>query len=296
MRARIKYSQNFLKDQSLVSKLVSMSSLSIEDMVYEIGAGQGIITQELLKRSKRVIAFEIDENLYQKLKFRFQTAGNKLELLQQDFLNARVPNYKYKVFSNVPFNITSEVVKKLVFAENSPEDTYLIMQKEAAMKFVGKPLVDKNSLMSILIKAKFELSAFYTFRKTDFVPMPAVETVMVRIKKSDVLAVPESSINMFYDFVTFGFNQFEPDILNGLGKLMSKSLIVEEAKSQRFAPTLKPSQLSFENWVALFNKFMLFGNKTKVAGSYKVMLLQQTKLQKSHRTRKDKNWREFVKQ
>lgn len=67
MRKRIKYSQNFLKDRKLVCELVEKSGINSRDIVYEIGAGSGIITRELLKKAKKVIAFELDENLSEKL-------------------------------------------------------------------------------------------------------------------------------------------------------------------------------------------------------------------------------------
>lgn len=122
----------------------------------------------------------------QKLKFRFKTADNKLKVIPVDFLKSKLPSYRYKVFSNPPFNITADVVKKLVFADNPPEDIYLVMQKEAADKFMGRFLCGKNSLMSVLISATFELSVFYTFQKTDFFPSPAVHIIMLRLKKSEI--------------------------------------------------------------------------------------------------------------
>lgn len=85
MRKRIAYSQNFLWNKGLVAALVSNSSLKEDDIVYEIGAGQGIITEALVKRCKKVVAFEIDENLYRKLNERFKNMPN-VEFRLGDFL------------------------------------------------------------------------------------------------------------------------------------------------------------------------------------------------------------------
>ena len=73
MRNRIKYSQNFLVSNELVRSLIRKSSLSSDDIVFEIGAGEGIITQELLKKSKKVVAFELDRDLLNKLSEKFRT-------------------------------------------------------------------------------------------------------------------------------------------------------------------------------------------------------------------------------
>lgn len=290
MRNRIKYSQNFLKDSNLVENLLSRSSIGENDVVFEIGAGQGIITQQLVKKANKVIAFEIDSNLSQKLKVRFPNKDT-VEIINQDFLQYELPKYEYKVFSNIPFNLTASIIKKLAFSNNPPADSYLIVQKEAAQKFVGKPIITNNSLVSILIQSHFEFSMFHEFRKDDFFPRPMVDTVMVRLFRTETPKISTEETSLFYDFVTFGFNQFEPNILKGLSKVMNANAINEVANRKHFSVSVKPSQLDVNNWVDLFEKFNLVGNKSKVLGSYKRLLVQQSTLEKINRTRLDKNWK-----
>ena len=292
MRTRIKYSQNFLKDPGLVNNLLSKSSIDLDDRVLEIGAGNGIITRELLKRAKKVTAYEVDSNLYKELRERFQKARSKLEIIECNFLDTRLPNVPYKVFSNIPFNITADVIKKLVLGNNPPQDIYLITQKEAAAKFLGKPLSDKNSLMSVVIGNLFEGSVFHEFKKTDFSPVPSVDTVLLRLER---LKRPHAQPQgLFNDFVAFGFSQFEPNMQKGLGKAMDERLIDQTAKENNFNPSLKPSRLDLNHWLALFDKFLTSGNQKDVVGSYNKLLTQQSKLQKIRRTRADKNWRKFA--
>lgn len=290
MRNRIKYSQNFLKSSGLVEGILEKSSIGADDVVIEIGAGEGIITQELAKKAKKVIAFEIDNNLSQKLKTRFLDKGF-VEIVSQDFLQFELPKNDYKVFSNIPFNLTASIIKKLAFASNPPVDSYLIIQKEAAQKFVGKPISANNSLVSVLIQSNFEVSIFHQFRKDDFFPRPMVDTVMIRFQKMDMPRIRASEKDLFYDFVTFGFNQFEPNIFKGLSKVMNANAINEVANVKHFSVTVKPSQLNTGDWVALFEKFGLVGNKSKVLGNYKRLLAQQSTLEKVNRTRLDKNWK-----
>lgn len=290
MRNRIKYSQNFLKSSNLVENLLSKSSVGKNDEVLEIGAGQGIITQQLLKKARKVIAFEIDSNLAHKLTERFPNVG-LIEVVNQDFLQYELPKYEYKVFSNIPFNLTASIIKKLTFSNNPPTDSYLIVQKEAAQKFVGKPIMANNSLVSVLIQSRFEVSLFHEFRKDDFFPRPMVDTVMIRFFKSETPKVSAKEIDLFYDFVTFGFNQFEPNIFRGLSKVMNANAINEIANKKHFSVSVKPSQLDVDDWVALFEKFILVGNRSKVLGNYKRLLAQQSTLEKINRTRLDKNWK-----
>lgn len=292
MRNRIKYSQNFLKSTGLVRDLLRNSSIGKDDVVYEIGAGQGIITQELSKVCKKVVAFEIDKNLSNKLQDKFRNS-TVLEIRNQNFLLSEMPHFEYKVFSNIPFNLTAEIIKRLVFSDNPPTDSYLIVQKEAAKKFLGSLMGVKNSLISILIQANFELSVFHQFKKEDFIPRPMVDIVMVKILKRENPLLKTNNKGMFYDFVTFGFSQFEPNISKGLGKIMPVQVISEVSKRKSFSVSAKPSEVPVEGWLTLFDSFMRQGNKTKVVGSYKKLLSEQTRLEKSHRTRVDKNWKTY---
>lgn len=293
MRKRIQYSQNFLKDKSLIKTLLDQSSIQASDLVYEIGAGQGIITDELLKSGAEVVSFEIDPNLFRKLIDRYGQ-NSSLQLVHGDFLTSDLPDKQYKVFSNIPFNITSAVIKKLTFAENSPEVAYLIVQKDAAKKFAGKPVAKSNSLLSVLIKCKFNLSIFHEFKRTDFFPAPNVDVVLLRIEKLVEPHISSRNLPSFYDFVTFVFSQFEPSILHGLKKILPESEVIQLAKQHSFSTSLKPSQLEFEYWLALFQTFLsssTISSKHKMHGSFNQLQKQQQKLQKIHRTRLSRNWK-----
>lgn len=294
MRKRIAYSQNFLKNKGLISYLLKKSSVSSTDIVYEIGAGQGIITEALLKKSKKVIAFEIDENLFNKLTQRFQ--GNKsLELQLGNFLTHPLPIYPYKVFSNIPFNLTSAIIKMLTQTLNPPSDCYLIVQKEAAKKFIGQPYDVKNSQMAILLKPWFNLKVFYEFKRDDFFPKPQVDTILLRIKKLDTSLIKAVDKNIFQDFVVYSFNQFQPNVVEGLASIFGKETLIDLSRKLNFSPNSKPSELDFNQWLGLFNYFSdkLKSKHNLVKGSLAKLNQQQNKLAKIHRTRTDKNWKQF---
>ncbi|MEK7127419.1 MAG: rRNA adenine N(6)-methyltransferase family protein [Patescibacteria group bacterium] len=266
MDNRIIYSQNFLINKSLISELVKKSSITNEDIVYEIGAGEGVITEELLKKAGKVVAFELDKNLFDKLTIKFQNEKS-LNIIFGNFLDFNLPNFPYKVFSNIPFNITSEIIKKLTRTGNSPDEAYLVIQKEAAQKFVGKPYSRRNSLVAILLKPWFDLEIFYKFNQGDFYPRPSVETVLLKMTRRDKPVVDFKNKRSFEDFVTYIFNGNKPLIVKGV----------------------KPGDLDFESWIKIFNESSY---KNLTSGSYAKMIRQQDKLEKNHRTRVDKNWRQ----
>ena len=294
MRKSIKYSQNFIKDKNLVKKLIEISSINQDDIVYEIGAGLGTITSELVNHCKKVVAFEIDTNLSKRLKEKFAQQKEKVEIINTDFLSFNLPDGKYKIFSNIPFNITSDIIKKLVFADNPPVDIYLIVQKEAALKFSGKKLEGKkNSLMAVLVQATFSPSVIHSFNRGNFTPQPSVEAVFFRLKKRPNPLVRQD-LGLFYNFVTFAFNQHQPNISEGLKKILDKSQVISILQSDNLPPSITPGELDIPGWVNLFTAFKSSGKKNNVVGSYQKLLSQQKTLKKVRRTRIAKNWKRYI--
>jgi len=291
MRKRVAYAQNFLKNKGLIASLIQMSSISSGDVVYDIGAGQGIITEELLKKSRKVVAFEIDKNLSNKLEQRYKS--NKLvEIISGDFLSCSLPVYSYKVFSNIPFSISSAVIKKITHAKNPPDDAYIVVQKEVAKKFIGKPYANRNSQIAILLKPWFELSVRYEFKRGDFFPKPNVDAVLLRVKKIDKPLIEEGKRDIYQDFVVYAFNQFCSNIVEGLINVFGEATLLKMSEQLGFSHKSKPSELDFKQWLGLFNYFS--GNvKSKqklVRGSYARLIDQQGGLRKIHRIRTDKKW------
>lgn len=295
LRKRISYSQNFLRDRKLIVELLNKSTISKSDTVYEVGAGQGIITEELVKVCGKVIAFEIDKDLYRRLAFRLQSSRN-LELKSGDFLNYPLPNFSYKIFSNIPFNITSAVIKKLTQAHNPPEDAYLIVQKEAGIKFVGKPLDEKTSQVATLLKPWFDMSFIYKFNGNDFFPRPMVDIVLMRIEKRKLPLVNSDDRKLYEDFIVYTYNQFKPNILEGLSNIFGKNYLLKIINELGINPNSKPSELDQIQWNGLFRYFLSnvdINRQNIVKGSFGRQFRQQSGLDKIHRTRVDKDWKKY---
>src|SRR5438045_1195952 len=145
---RIFYAQNFLKDSCLVASLLTRCNIDHDDVVYEIGSGKGIITEQLARRCKHVVAIEKDPCLSALLLQQFADRPN-VTIHECDFLHYHLPRKPYKVFANIPFNITTAIVTRLTAEEYPPEDAYLAMQNEAAGMIVRRP---HECLRSVLLK------------------------------------------------------------------------------------------------------------------------------------------------
>lgn len=277
------HSQNFIKDSGLVEKLINMADLNKRDLVVEIGPGKGIITKILAKKVKRVIAIELDNHLANDLSNKLKIASTNIKVIKDDFLNWQLPKEPFKVFSNIPFNQTADIIKKLVKSSELIE-AYLIVQDKAAQRFTGHP---KETQMSILLKSRFDISILAKINKTQFVPQPNVNAVLLKIQKQEKPLITSNKTQPFKDFVIYGFNQWKPSVLEAFNLVFSntqKSLIRSKLKID----TQKPSKLNLEQWLQLFEVFTNYVSPEKqifVYGAEERLIKQQSKLTKLHRTR-----------
>jgi 23S rRNA (adenine-N6)-dimethyltransferase len=248
---RLALAQNFLRSSKLVRSLLSASSIAPDDIVYEIGPGRGIITAELTRIARQVIAVEKDPVLAGGLRRRFQDVEN-VEIIANDFLRYHVRHSRYKIFANIPYNITADILRKILYTPPFPTEACLVMQKEAAQKFSGSPC---ETQFSILAKPMFELQIIREPRRTDFEPVPHVDSVLLRIKRRPSPLLPRDEISLYRSFVRYGFGRwkrnlkliFEPVFTYPQWKRLSKDLY--------FPLDSTPSQLTFGQWLGLFECF-----------------------------------------
>jgi 23S rRNA (adenine-N6)-dimethyltransferase len=278
-------SQNFLKDPRLVARLIDRCAIGPEDMVYEIGPGKGIITSLLARRCRQVIAIEKDPALSEGLRKKLSHYPN-LTLRTGDFLHDRLPREPYKVFSNIPFNISSAIVARLTSAANPPEDTCLVLQKEAAEVYLGKP---HETLRSVLLKPWFEPMLVHHFRRTDFAPPPHVDPVLLRMRKRSPPWIDRANRQGYRDFVTYCFTTWRPTLGDIFQTVFSHRQLRQIEREMNINLGSTPTRLGFDGWLSLYETWInIRGPQTArlVSGSERRLLCQQQKLHKLHRTRK----------
>lgn len=252
LRTSIRFNQNFFKDADLTAAIVRQADFSPQDTVYEIGPGQGIITLELAKIAKKVVAIEIDKELFLYLKQKFANYPN-VQLINADFLKFPLPGTGHKVFANIPFNITAAVIKKLLSSPFPPTAVFLVVQKEAAEKFCGSP---KETQFSILAKPWFELEIVRSFRKTDYKPMPSVETVLLKIIKRPEELVDQAAKGNYIWFVKYGFNRWRQNLGKNFKEVFTYKQWHRLARDLKFNPKAQPTDLTFNQWLGIFNFYL----------------------------------------
>ncbi len=138
VRRRPSLSQHFLRSRALAASLIAESNVQPGDLVIEIGAGLGTLTRELALRCGRLVAVEVDGRLLPGLRAEFGACAG-VSLVHGDFLTFPLPAEAYKVFGNIPFSITADIVRRLVESPDPPDDIYCIVHREAAERFAGEP-------------------------------------------------------------------------------------------------------------------------------------------------------------
>lgn len=250
-RRRIRYSQNFLRSPQLARRLVAASSIGPADTVIEIGPGDGMLTHALAERSRQVIAIEQDARLVHYLSRHLRGAEPVL-IYQADFLELPLPATPYKIFANIPFNRSAEIITKLTRDRNPPEEAFLFLQRESAERCLGYPC---QTLYSMMLHPWFKMEIVHHFRRDDFVPQPSVSVVLLRFSKRGPPAIITSDSQIYRDFILAAFTDWRKtmQILSGSG-----------TPGDAFRKALgrigirhwhKPTELSPEQWLALFAAF-----------------------------------------
>lgn len=279
----IKYTQNFLISDLLVKKLINKTNINQHDLVLDIGSGKGILTKALSKRAGTVLSIEKDKDLFLGLCNEYKQYEN-VKVLNEDFLNYKLPKKKFKVFSNIPFNITAQIFSKIT---NSPffEEGCFIVQKEYAKKICGNPYSSKNQKESLIMKYSFDINVLYEFKKSDFSPKPSVNIVFLHLLKKE--EEDKKLRNDYLDFISFVFLQGKKSIKDSLKHIFTSEQLKRLSSKNLFNLNSKPTEISFEKWLNIFSYYTIgVENKKKIRikGSFDKLKQTSTKIKKVHRT------------
>ncbi len=204
----LQHSQNFLQDVRLVDYLLDRASIQPDDVVYEPGAGTGIITERLLRRCKQVVAVEKDPRLAAYLRRRLQAYPN-VAVHAADFLRIALPATRFKAFGSIPYACTAAIVARLTAAQEPPVDTCLVLQREAAERFVGSP---RTTLYAAHIYPWFAADIVHCFQRSDFRPVPSVDSVLMRLLRRPRPLVVRADAQFYRDFVSYAFTAARPAV------------------------------------------------------------------------------------
>lgn len=254
-----RFGQNFLVDKKTLNRIVRTAGLKKKDIVLEIGPGIGILTQELARKAKKVIAIEKDYKLCEILKEKLNDLKN-IKIIHGDILkikNSKLEMRDYKIVANLPYYIVSPVIRRFLEIKNPPKEMILMVQKEVGQRICAKP--PKMNLLAVSVQFYAKAKILFFVPKTSFWPQPKVDGAVIKIVTRD--KKQEISINrdLFFKIVKAGFSQPRKQIANNLSKMLK--LKKEDIKEWLLENGVKPSRraeaLNTKDWINLTKSYII---------------------------------------
>lgn len=238
--------QNFLIDTNILKRIVDHANLTEETGVIEIGPGIGALTEQLARRSKKTVAFEIDQRLLPILQETLSPYSN-VKVIHQDILKAdavRVMKEEFEgiddvmVVANLPYYVTTPIIMKLLEDRLPIRGIVVMLQKEVADRISAQPGTKDYGSLSIAIQYYTHAEVVMTVPKTVFVPQPNVDSAIIRLTLRNEPAVRPINEDFFFQVTKASFAQRRKTILNNLihqlpgGKDKKEQIVTALEKSQ----------------------------------------------------------------
>lgn len=234
-RAKKSLGQNFLMHAQIAARIADAAHLPQDATVFEIGAGTGKLTHELLLRSKKVVALEADRELYDELKKEFadDIALGKLELVHGDIREFDIGALPkgYAVVANIPYYLTGEIFRMFLEADNQPSSMTLLVQKEVADRIVK---AEKGSILSLSVKAYGSPKREFLVPRGAFVPAPNVDSAVLAIRDiSRKNFKSREQEKRFFDLLHAGFGHKRKQLKGNLAEFgVPGGAIPEKARAE----------------------------------------------------------------
>jgi 16S rRNA (adenine1518-N6/adenine1519-N6)-dimethyltransferase len=258
-----KLGQNFLHDPNSLQKIIDIADVQPGDIVLEVGPGTGNLTSLLAEHAAQVVGVEVDERLIPVLREQLADYDNIalhwIDILDAD-IDSLVEGRPYKVVANLPYYITSAILRKLLEAENSPRSMTVMMQKQVAERLVATP----NDMSLLTVSAQFygDPQIKMTLKPPVFYPRPDVESCVVFIDVYDAPPVNVPDETSFFAVVRAGFGQKRKQLKNSLAKGLSLSADETAAMldAAKVDGTRRAETLTLEEWAALTRAYRANSN------------------------------------
>lgn len=259
MKPQKSLGQNFLINEKIADNIVAAADLTNDDMVLEIGPGTGILTERLIKKAKEVWAIEKDFDLVEKLRKRIgsaKSASRRIKLIHQDALwfSSHALGVNYKVVANIPYNITSPLIRKFIESEPRPELLVLMVQKEVAERICAKAGDSNRGLLTLIVEFYAAAEILFEVSRREFYPQPKVDSAVIKIKiKTQEERIKDIDPDQFFRVVKAGFSRKRAQIHNSLAATLRlpKDKTLELLKKAQIAPELRAEDLGMDDWVRL---------------------------------------------
>ncbi len=252
--------QHFLKNPSLLEKLTELAGVCKDDVVVEIGAGKGDLTAQLVRKAKFVYSYELDQNLYKMLTYRFSSTGN-IKIVHSDFLKHdfgeifKECKEKLKIVANIPYKITTPLLLKFVKDIEYIKDCNILLQKEVAERITAEPGNKNYGSLTVLLHTYFSIKVMKYIKPGAFIPPPKVDSAFVKITPLNRPLIGREKATSFSRFLRICFSMRRKTIQNILKSIkeIKRDSVSEFLEILKISPDARPESLTVQNFLELFD-------------------------------------------
>ena len=248
--------QHWLHDVDTLRAIVNEANLGPADTVLEIGPGLGTLTDELLQVSKEVIAVEYDHVLAQKLAKKYKNIA-KVTIIEHDILTFNLTELpkNYVVVANIPYYLTSKLVRILCESDNLPKRAVLLVQKEVARRIAAK--AGDMSILSVSAQVYNNVSLGINVKAELFTPPPKVDSQVVVLERRNQPLVDFNTLPLFFRVVKSGFSERRKKLRSSLsgGLILPKDKVDELLVKSNINPNARAQELSIDDWLNLVKNY-----------------------------------------
>ena len=252
LTAKKSLGQNFIYDEQILDRIVTVADVSEDDQILEIGPGLGSLTRHLAQKAGRVVAVEIDDRFLAILEHQLSPYQH-VEIVHADILESDPANLfkgQYKAVGNVPYYITGAILRHLLTAELKPEVVVVTVQQEVAERIVALP--GKMSLLAVMVQFYAQADLLFKIKAGAFWPKPTIDSAVLRMVTRGNPLLPRQQEDEFFRLVRVGFSQKRKQLQKNLRALglprsrLEQAFLLTGIEGQRRAQTL-----GVDEWRAL---------------------------------------------
>ena len=253
-RTKKSLGQHWLFDELSLNAMVRVANMTNTDTVLEVGPGLGTLTKKLCQTADKVVAVELDDELAPRLAD--EVRADNLEVIHQSILDFDVSTMSkgYKVVANIPYYLTSHLIRQLLEAENKPTTMVLLVQKEVAERVVAQ--AGHHSMLSVSVQFYAEADLCEQVPARLFTPPPKVDSQIVRITPRTQPLFPGVNEENFFKIVRAGFSEKRKKLRSSLSGALhfSKVEVDEWLKQAGISPDARAQELGLQEWHQLYLK------------------------------------------
>jgi len=256
LRPSKKLGQNFLQDEQALRKIVEIANIREQDTVLEIGPGLGGLTRHLARTARQVAAVELDESLFPALQAVLAPYPN-VRLIQADILKLHPADLiaapDYLVVANIPYYITSALLRHLLAESPRPRRLVLTVQEEVAERICAEP--GKMSLLALSVQVYGQAEIAARIPAAAFYPTPSVNSAVVSINIYPEPFIPYLLLDRFFWLAKAGFSQKRKTLRNALSSIMPREKAEQLLLAAEIDPMRRAETLGLTEWGILAEKF-----------------------------------------